>query len=196
MASFADCLKNILISDAVLLPKNGALVLEDQHQEVLLRDAPCDLVAVDIRKFGKIANFKLFKENGWEQACDYLLAYQADGRDCAILIELKKTLGFGSMGKGMDQLRWSRPLLDYLRSVCEVLDEERPGAMRISTGYALIIEQYDDTMSKTIVRDDPNMMERERCNEHIDIYIAEGEVIAWKLLADILAATQSAEATR
>lgn len=191
MASFADCLKNILISDAVLLPKNGDIVLEDQHQQVLLRDAPSNLVAVDIRKFGKIANYRLFKDNGWKQACDYLLAYQADGTDCAILVDLKKTLGSESMAKGMDQLKWSRPLLDYLRSVCEVLDEESPGSMRISAGYALITEQYHDSMSKIDVRDDPNTMQRERCNEHVEIYIAEGEVIAWSLLADILAAAEA-----
>ena len=121
----------MLKSDALKFPdEDGVLILEEESDhQVKLIEAPPDLVAVDIRKFGKIANFTLFKENGWKQSCDYLLAFQENGNDRALLVDLKKTLGNKGKSKGMSQLRWSRALYWIICGLSVKFCARRPPAV-------------------------------------------------------------------
>lgn len=198
MASFAERLREILKSDAVESPKNGGIALKDRHQQVRLFHAPSDLVAVDIREIGKIAQLAGFNVGGWKKSCDYLLAFQADGNDCAVLVELKKTLRRDDLYDHMEQLRWSRPFLDYLRSICEVLAEVSHGGAPVSLGYVLISEQphiEDESWYIEETREDPHRMMRMN-HKNIAIHITVREEISWMRILSVLAATQSAEATQ
>ncbi|MDE0020996.1 MAG: hypothetical protein OXT69_06405 [Candidatus Poribacteria bacterium] len=196
MASFAESLREILIRGAVESPKNGRIELKDRHQRALLFDAPSDLVAVDIREIGKIAQLAGFRDGGWKKSCDYLLAFQVDGNDCALLVELKKTLRRDDLYDHMEQLRWSRPLIEYLRAVCKVLAEVSLGGAQVSLCYILISEQpykEDESWYREEIREDPHRMMR-MAHKNISINIAVNEEISWERILSILAAAQSAGA--
>lgn len=190
MESFADCLREVLEDDALPPLENCDLVLEEKDrkqqiiQEVRLTNAPPDLLAVDVRKLGKISNLKGFKSNGWKQSCDYLLVFQDNGNERALLIDLKKTLGKRNKRKGMIQLRWSRPLLDYLRSIYEVRNEARPGGLQLSASCAIISEKIHDSLSKQYV----NLKSGEPTPEpykNIDVSIVVGPVVSWEKMRGI-----------
>lgn len=79
----------------------------------------------------------LRKDKGLESICDYLLVVELNGNTHAVLVELKKTW----QRKAKEQLRRSLPLLEYLRSACEVEHESGHDGTRISTGYLIICEK-------------------------------------------------------
>lgn len=188
MAIFADCLQEMLLCKALEFPdEDGVLILKENksRQRAKLIGAPRDLVAVDIRKLTKIAQARGFKPGGWEkgkgwgQSCDYLLVFQENGNHRALLIDLKKTLGNTGRSKGMSQLRWSRALLDYLRSVCEILRAAEPSSLEIAVDYALISKQPHDKLNMRPVHTMPGATSRER-HMNIDICIAFRETLYWK----------------
>jgi len=76
-------------------------------------------------------------KKGLEFICDYLLVVELNGNTHAVLVELKKTW----QCKAKEQLRRSLPLLEYLRSACEVEYESGRDGTRISTGYLIICEK-------------------------------------------------------
>ena len=156
-----------------------------------MTNAPPDLLAVDVRKIGKISDLKGFKGKGWKQTCDYLLIFQDDRNVRALLIDLKKTLGKNKW-KGFAQLQQSRPLLDYLWSIYEiwyyrVRNEARPDCFQISAGYALISEQIHESF-KSLNKQFVNLESGETTSErykNIDICITVNDVVSWKKLLRI-----------
>ena len=185
MASFADCLRKILEIDTLTSPdEDGVLVLEEKEsgQRAQLTGAPPDLVAVDLIKIGKMGQMSgLNKDGDWKKSCDYLLTFQENGNDRALLIELKKTLRIENKNRGMDQLRWTRPLLDYLRSVCEVRRLVDAGSLRVDVDYALISEQPHKSLAKNPVHEGAN---REPF-KNIEALIVFGKKMLWiELLKD------------
>ena len=185
MASFADCLREILEIDTLTSPdENGVLVLVEKEsgQRAQLTGAPPDLVAVDLIKIGKIGQMSgLNKDGDWKKSCDYLLAFQENGNDRALLIELKKTLRIDNRYRGMNQLRWTRPLLDYLRSVCEVQRLADSGSLEVDVQYALISEEPHRSLPKNLVHEGAN---REPF-KNIEALIVFGKKLLWiELLKD------------
>ena len=87
--------------------------------------------------------------------------------DRAVFVELKKTL-HDNLSDGMEQLRQSRPLLDYLHSVCRVhfgASSERP---EITVRYCMIGEKVSSRISK-----EPTRVRRPwRVETHRDIRVA------------------------
>lgn len=196
MESFADCLREVLEDGALTFPESGELdLIEDDpnsKQTVKLTNAPPDLLAVDVRKIGKISELDGFKRNGWKQSCDYLLVFQDNGNERALFIELKATLSKKNRSKGQAQFRWSRPVLDYLRSIYEVRNKARPGSIQLSAGCAIISEKIGDSdLSKRYVNLEPGEPTPEPY-ENIDVSIVVGAVVSWRKLRGIQEAGASA----
>ena len=88
---------------------------EDTRVELIGISPP--FLAVRMNKLNHLSALKPERER-WNQICDYLLIGQSNGRDYAILVELKATLGEMNEAKGKEQLARSLPILKYLLSVC------------------------------------------------------------------------------
>ncbi len=99
--------------------------------------------------------------------CDYLLVAESGTNTQAIFVELKKTKNNGE--KPREQLRRSLPLLEYLRSVCEVEHRTTFDRSDISTHYCIVFERYNQRLDKQAVRADP--ARRMRDEEYKDITV-------------------------
>ena len=86
---------------------------------------------------------------GLNLICDYLLLVELDGYTHAVLVELKKTWE----RRAREQVRRSLPLLEYLRSACEVERGTRFDDARIRVGYLVICENR--RLNKQTTRAEP-----------------------------------------
>ena len=102
----------------------------------------------------------------WKKTCDYLVIGQQDVRALALFVELKKTLHDTAQRTGLEQLRRSLPLLDYLRSVCAI--ECGQDAARIEVRYVLLAEKGSPRLDKQPVRP----LGRPQVVEHAGIKVA------------------------
>ena len=101
-----------------------------------------------MRRIGRLQGIR---DGKWTKVCDYLVVWRTaigdHGRDNAMFVELKKTLA-GDRSGGMEQLRRSRPYLDYLRSVCRVEFGAISPPMGVPTRYVLIGERLSQHLAK------------------------------------------------
>lgn len=123
---------------AITLPVGGSIRLVEEQSgmqvEVLTPAVP--VVAIRLGGRGGVGHVPgLRKDAGLESICDYLLVAELDGNTHAVLVELKKAWH----RKAKEQLRRSLPLLEYLRSACEIEHETR--RRELSTGYLVICER-------------------------------------------------------
>ena len=86
--------------------------------------------------------------------CDYLLVAESETNTQAVFVELKKTKSNGE--KPREQLRRSLPLLEYLRSVCEVEHRTTFDRSDISTHYCIVFERNSLRLDKQPVRTEPS----------------------------------------
>ena len=87
------------------------------------------------------------KDGPWKKSCDYAIVNQ-DGDTVRILfVELKKTLA--EELKGLEQLRWSLPRMDHLRSLCHV---GGGGSYQTEVRYALIASRESPRLDKQPVK--------------------------------------------
>ena len=112
-------LKLVLEDEIIVRPEtDGNTVLRERKVMSLeVTKIPANLIVINMQKMGSLSGVK---EGEWKQICDFLMIFEHEGKDCAIFIELKKTLNEKAKQKGMDQLRRSLPFLKYLHSVCEL----------------------------------------------------------------------------
>ena len=123
-----------------------------------------------------MSGLKKGKNLDWNKSCDYLLVLQDNRNVRALLIDLKTKLNETNRLKGRKQLRWSRPLLDYLWSIYEiwyyeVRDKARPDCFQISAGYALICKNIDASLNKQNV----NLKPRETTSNKHYAHLKPGE---------------------
>ena len=140
---FSAHLKEIL-DDRVLAPRTnggGMILREKEVMEVEVTETPSDVTAVDVRKIG---SFSGLKDGEWKQSCDYLLVHERKGENVVIFVELKKTLN----EKGMEQLRRSLPLLDYLHSVCRIQYGVESYKSEMTIRYSIICEKINPRLDK------------------------------------------------
>ena len=109
-------------------------------------------LAVRMDKLKHLSALKPVKEK-WNQICDYLLIGRAGDSNCAILVELKATLGEKNKAKGKEQLVRSLPILEYLLSVCagEYGRSEKPN---LTIRCVLVAEREHSKLSKRGSRSD------------------------------------------
>ena len=147
-------LRDVLKPGAVARTTDGnAVELRETTREVDMRVRVTGLPALSIAirmKSGDHA--RNVRDGSWKQICDYLLVAESGERTDAVFIELKRTRT--REDKPREQLRRSLPLLEYLRSVCEIESETLlQGRLRVR--YWILFARTSDRQAKQRVRFDP-----------------------------------------
>ena len=147
--SLASRLRAVLEDHILVRHEAGETKLREKGvMEVDVVNIPVDSTVVDIRRMGQLSGLK---SGVCGRRSDYLVVTGEEERDRAVFVELKKTLG-GSLSNGMDQLRQSRPLLDYLHSACRVHFGAGSAKPEIIIRYCMIGEKISSRISKEPTR--------------------------------------------
>ena len=145
----ATQIKGILEDKALVWPTNGSMTLRETNvMDVEVAEVPSSVTVIDMRKMGSLSGVR---DGECRQTCDYLLVWEVEGRDVAIFVELKKTLDLNRKKSGMEQLRRSLPLLDYLCSVCRI-HHGLKSYKSVAARYFLIGEKGGEKLDKQPVR--------------------------------------------
>ncbi len=141
---FVRRLVSVLKPEVLLTHRNDGVELLDKQSGMRVRlfGLPARFTAVHVEGIGHVGKLK---DRGQEhnghlrRVCDYVLVAESDDSTRVVFVELKGTWSTGE--KPRDQLRRSLPLLNYLRSVCEVEYEEMLDEGRLSMHYAIVFEK-------------------------------------------------------
>ena len=155
----ATKLKEVLIGSAVVVPCNS---LKD---EVELRggggmivNVVGDSSMVAIRMSTDSRRIGLLKDvRGRNRICDYLLFAKVNCTWHAIFVELKKTET--DYQHPNEQLRWSLPILDYVRQTCELVFER--DIVRPKVHYAILFQIGNKRLDKQFVKESNHRFEVE-----------------------------------
>lgn len=151
----ASKLKRVLVGDSVVVPsleRRGELVLQEVDARrtvmaVTIVGDSTDLVGIrmstDSRRIGLLRDVR----GKWNLICDYMLFGMVDSTWHAVLVEMKKTATYNSRPR--EQLRWSLPVLDYIRQTCEL--EFEHAIIRPKVSYAILFEQLHQRIDKGTV---------------------------------------------
>lgn len=146
-------LRDVLKPDAVLPATNDdSIELREKRaaMRVEIVGLPETFIVIRIEHVGHASKIS----NGpWRQICDYLLVVDLDNRTHAVFLELKKT--HSREEKPREQLRRSLPLLEYLRSVCEIESGIPWDEHGISIHYWILFERTSPRLAKQSVKVDP-----------------------------------------
>ena len=145
---FSEQIREILEDKVLVSLTNGSMILQEKGvMKVEVVGIPSGVTAIDIDQLagerGKSDSLPSVKDGPWKQHCDYLLVCEDENGEAAIFVELKKTLK--QREKGMEQLRRSLPLLEYLCSICRIHQNMQPDDSRVDARYILI----RDAVSRT-----------------------------------------------
>ena len=146
---------------------------EQPDMVVVVSGVPDPITTIQFtRKFGHLS---ILKTGDWKKICDYLLIYQNEDAHHAMFIELKKTLGGDHRPK--EQLRRSRPLLEYLLAVCRI--ESREAIPTPMMSYVLIGERINERIDKQPVKRTSSGKIGEELHEEINIKKFLGPTVAF-----------------
>ena len=150
-----ECLRGIVDGKCLTFPDAvGTVVMEEKDvMEVEVVGFPQDAIIMQINQC--LGAWAGIKKGPWKRLCDYMMIYHIEGKDYVVLIELKKTINEDD--KGMEQLRWSLPVLDYLYSICRVKLNTSANTKKSfqAVQYVLIGKKGPDRLDKQYVK--PNM---------------------------------------
>lgn len=160
-------LRDVLKPD-VVLPATGGDSIELREKRAAMRvkivGLPETFVVIRIERIGHASKIS----NGpWRQICDYLLVVDLDGRTHIFFLELKKTKSWEE--KPREQLRRSLPLLEYLRSVCEIESGTPWDEHGMSIHYTILFERDSPKLAKQSVNADPRSRVTEEKYDDITI---------------------------
>ena len=175
----ATDLKGILADRAIVPPTGSTLALREVGvMDVRVAGTPSDIIAIDMRKIRHLPGIK-----GGEctQICDYLLVGAVKGKDVAVLVELKKTLGQNKK-KGMEQLRRSLPILEYINSVYRIHYDLEPHESKLPVRYFLIGERISPRLDKQPVRPGRPIPSEKHKNITINMFV--GSTVPFGLFRD------------
>ena len=171
-------IKEILEDRVLVRPTDGKVILRERQASMAFEvaDMPPSVTTVDIDQLaGKVGRLSGVKEGPWTRHCDYLLVCEDEGGEIAIFVEWKKTLGSEQKEKGMEQLRRSLPLLEYLCSMCRVHQGIKLDNSRVDARYFLIGEKGSRSLDKQRVKQDGRIpMER---HKNITVHIFGGQSV-------------------
>jgi len=141
-----------IVDEGAVAPANadGVLLSEDEAgmQVQVLASVPITAIRLGRAGVGHAPGVRA--GTGLNRVCDYLLLVESGGHTHAVLVELKKTW---EQQRGWEQVRRSLPVLEYLRSVCEVEREARFDDDGIRVGYLVICEKR--RLNKQTTRPEP-----------------------------------------
>ena len=140
-----------VVDEVAVAPANadGVLLSEEEagmHVQVLT-SVPITAIRLGQGGVGHVPRIRA--GTGLNLICDYLLAVELDGYTYAVFVELKKTWE----GRAREQVRRSLPLVEYLRSACEVERGARFDGDGIRVGYLIICE--NKRLNKQTMRAEP-----------------------------------------
>lgn len=131
-----------IMKDTALIPvRDGRVALRAEKMTVSVVGLPDAATVIDMGEMGELRGIQ---DGHRKQKCDYLLVCRTGGADEAVFVELKLKLSDGKKAK--EQLRWSLPYLDHLRSVCRV--EHGASPRRVPARYVMIGERPSPRLSK------------------------------------------------
>jgi hypothetical protein len=139
--ALSDQIAPIMKSTALLPVMDGRVELRAEVMTVVLAGLPDGVTVIDMREMGSLRGIE---DGHRKQLCDYLLVCRTGEGDEAVFVELKRTLS--DERKGMEQLRWSLPYLDHLRSVCRI--EYGASPRRVLARYVMIGERSSPRLAK------------------------------------------------
>ena len=143
-----------IVDEVAVAPTNadGVLLSEEEAgmRVQLLASVPITpITAIRLGQAGVSHAPRVRAGTGLNRVCDYLLLVEMGGHTHAVLVELKKTWE----PRAREQVRRSLPLLEYLRSACEVEREARFDDDGIRVGYLVICENR--RLNKQTTRPEP-----------------------------------------
>jgi hypothetical protein len=173
-------LKGVLEQEAWTSSKGGKITLTepDAGMRVEVTRAAPSVVALNMNKMGHLGSIRRGKDN--QKKCDYMLASKSNARELVVLVELKKTLRDGTEAK--EQLRRSMPLLEYLRSFCEVHYERSRTELEVR--HFIIAEKDGRYIDKQSVRTTPEKRLKEEEYKGIRVGTYFGLRISFAALSD------------
>lgn len=149
----ATKLKQVLVEGSVIVPCN------DLMDELELREnrgngmtvtvvGDSSLIAIrmskDSRRIGLLKNVR-----GRNVVCDYLLFGKVNSAWHAIFVELKTTETHDRHPNR--QLRWSLPILDYVRQTCELVFEH--DIVKPKVHYAILFKKGNERLEKRSLKE-------------------------------------------
>ena len=174
-------LEQVLDVNSVEIQKDGCIILEesdnDSRMTVELVNLPLPVTAVSLHGF---SHAYALKNGPWKLKCDYLLTFTIDGTEHVVFIELKKSMN--KYEKAKEQLRWSLPFLEYLRSICRIaypLDVDLP---RVKMRHFNIVERLSPSLDKQPVRVGPNRILKSERHENITVMTLIGTTIPFSTI--------------
>ncbi len=158
------CIKTILADRLTADPSTGGEVQLKERRAGMTATVlglPPKTVAVRLEQVGHLGN--LAQDTGLDvkKVCDYALIADQDHACETTFVELKKTLS--QPADAFEQLRRSKPIIDYLLSVCAV---ELQRTWEHTIRYVLVAEKLADRLAKMRTRHDPRRQEA-----HKDIHV-------------------------
>lgn len=147
--ALADQIASIMKDGALVPIEDGRVELrEPKVMTVVVAGLPDGAKVINMRKIGRLSGIR---DGPWKQSCDYVLVCRTGGGDEAVFVELKRTLS--DEEKAKEQLRWSLPYFDHLRSVCRI--EYGASPRRIPARYVMIGKRTTPYLAKQRVSGDP-----------------------------------------
>ena len=170
-------LKEILTKTALASHQAGHdLILKEKNvMTVKVTQVPSDVTAVKMEVVGHLPGVK---GGELKRICDYLLVGKSGGKDHAVFVELKKNLGGNK--NGMDQLRRSLPILEYLRSICQIHHGSIRNRHALKVRYFLIAAKNNPRLDKQPVK--PKQSVEKEFYRGIEVHTFLGERIRFGLL--------------
>lgn len=158
----------------------GEVCLEEKGEmAVTLFGVAAGAATMSLRRLDHLS---AVKPGEWRQKCDYIVLAASGEVDYAVLVELKKTVGYSV--KPLEQLIRTKPIVEYLVELGR-LEGGRRG--RIEFRYVVFARRYDSNLIKDAVRLDPRGSTWRRCwkGERFAIFVQDRVS-----LGDVLAATR------
>ena len=148
--------------------------------EILGPEADAKFVAVGpLRHLGMLREDKLL---GVNKICDSILVVESDKAIRPVLIELKETMDSGK-ANAVFQLRRSRPVFEYMRSVAEVQNGGIFGKDILPLKYTVIAEKQSNRIDIRVSK--PQVTALTEVHGEIAVAMFVGNVIALRALVDM-----------
>ena len=150
----ATKLKQVLVESAVIVPCNDLgdeIELRESRGEGMTVDVVGNSSMIAIRMSTSSRRIGLLQDGPrrWNLVCDYLLLGRVNSTWHAIFVELKTTETDDEHPK--NQLRWSFPILDYIRQTCELVFEHDIIKPRVH--YAILFKKGNKNLDKRTLRE-------------------------------------------
>ena len=157
-----------LLKDTVFVSPNldGSIILEERsaNMRVELSKPPVSLTIINV---SRLSHLSMLKDGEWKKICDYLLVAEQESKIHACFVELKRTLTNESAPR--EQLRRSLPILEYLRSICEVQYGRKDWPASLTVQYSLIAARLSERLNKQRVRHSPSAWPEVECYGDIEV---------------------------